>query len=251
MIVALRVARALLLTASTVVVTLAQLNLPSGFWAGHKEMQVASVIVLAVVVLVDTSNEVNYLLQAREIQDYDKDLRSVLSAAAGGMVDLGVPWDEATVRCYRRRSWLFGRRLGLVGGIKAGADVEEPRHLIRSGVGLVGTAFKDQEIVAEEWAEFVRQGKAEGRALWERRASQERFGMTWGHLQHQTSQPDGMVASPTFPASGRPNGCVLLSGPLKRPELESEGIRRILEDLATSLDRIGPPPRGWWRAHER
>jgi hypothetical protein len=247
-----RTIRALLLALSGAVVTLAQLNLPADFWSHHKGSLWASVSVLALLILMDAGNELTYAFQERQIRTYDKDLRSILSGAAGAMVTLsGVPWDQVAVRYYRKRGWLHRPRLRLVAAIMAGADVEEPRRNIKPGVGVVGTAFKDQEVIIEEWAAFVRQANAERREAWEKRPAESRYGLTWGQLQHQTSRPDAMIASPTFAASGDPTGCILLSGALKLPDLESEGTRRILEDLATSLDRLGSPPRGWWRAHER
>jgi hypothetical protein len=78
-----------------------------------------------------------------------------------------------------------------------------------------------------------------------------RYGMNWGQLSSGGTRDQGVLAVPTFDrASGRPTGCVLLSGTLKLDDLQSEGMRHILGDLITALDRLGPPPRGWWSAHE-
>ncbi|WP_143466013.1 hypothetical protein [Kribbella sp. ALI-6-A] len=251
--IALRILRSLLLAASGAVIALAQLNLPKDFWNHHSGTLWTSVSVLALLVLVDTAKEVDLYLRAHQIREYDKDLRSALSGAAGSMMTLfGVSWDQVAIRYYRQRSWLHRRRLAPVKAMMAGADVEESHHSIKPGIGLVGTAFETQEAIAIEWAEFVREATFNKRAAWETRPAHERFNMSWGQLQSHTAPPEGMIANPTFAgADGEPYGCVLISGALKLPDLESEGTRRILGELASALEQIGPPPRGWWSAHER
>ncbi|GAB2572727.1 hypothetical protein [Kribbella endophytica] len=246
----LRIVRALLLALSTAVVTLAQLDLPDNFWDRHRTTLWASAAILSLLILINTGHEVTYFVQSRRIREYDKDVRAVLSGAAGRMVTLcGVPWDQVAVRYFRRRSWVRRGRLAPVAAIMAGADVDEPQRHVKAGTGIVGTAFKDQEVVTEEWAALVRQADTEGRKAWEKRPPEHRYGLSWGQLQ-QTAPHSGMIASPTFAPSGRPNGCILISGELKGPDLESEATRRVLRDLAVALDRLGPPPRGWWSAHE-
>jgi hypothetical protein len=252
-VIVLRGARALLLALSGTVVTLAQLNLPSkDFWDARPEVQWASVVVLALIIGFDTVREVNYFLRVRQIREYELDLRAVLSAAVSGIVSAtGTPWDLVAVRYYRRRGLGSRRRLVTVTAIMAGADVQESHREIREGVGLVGMAFTTQEIMAAEWNEFVRIATIQGKQTWDQRAEPDRYGLSWGQLR-SSLRADGMVASPTFStANGDPDGCILVSGSLNLTELKSDKTRRVLDDLATVLDRLGPPPPGWWSAHER
>lgn len=247
---AIRILRALLLAASGGVVTLAQLNLPAGLWVRHQGVLWVSAAVLAAIVLADASGEANYLLKARQIREYDRNLRSILSSGLGrAMTVCGADWDQLEVRYYRKRG-LLARRLGLVAAIKAGADLRDAHRVVKSGVGLAGTAFKTQEVVAQAWADYVHEATEAGRAAWEQRPESERFGMMWGELQY-SPRHEGVIANPIFSSSGAPVGCILLSGALKLSDLRSEGIERILEGMATSLDLLGEPPRGWWRAHGR
>ncbi|WP_328329966.1 hypothetical protein OHA70_07500 [Kribbella sp. NBC_00382] len=248
----LRGLRAGLLALSGAVVTLAQLNLPKDFWAKYTEVQWASVVILALLIGLDTVHEFNYFIRVRQIQGYEQDLRAVLSAAISGIVTAtGVPWDGVAVRYYRLRGPAYRRRLVPVTAVMAGADLEEARREIRKGAGLVGVAFREQEILAEEWNEFVRVATLQGRKAWEQRSEDARFGLSWGEVR-SSLRADGMVASPTFAsANGKPDGCILVSGILNLAELKSDETRRVLDDLATVLDRLGPPPPGWWSAYER
>ncbi|GIG93053.1 hypothetical protein [Plantactinospora endophytica] len=250
--IALRLARAAVMAAAGGVVTLAQLSLPSErFWGGQVPLQWASVLVLASYICYDAVLSVNYAVQAGRIQDYDNDIRAALSAMISTMVlSTGVSWDEVGVHYYHRRGVLHRRRLVRVGAIQAGAGITDTQRAFRPGFGIAGTAFSGQEIVAKEWRRFVRDATHQGREAWEERSVDDRFGLDWGQLR-RSAQPEGIVASPTFAPDGRPNGCILVTGPFKEQDLTSDETRNALDDLATTLDILGPPPPGWWGAHER
>ncbi|GAB3896810.1 hypothetical protein [Microbispora bryophytorum] len=250
--IALRLIRAAVMAAAGAIVTLAQLNLPDRrFWEEQTLLQWASVVVLTFFIYYDAVRSVNYSVQAIRIRDYDNDLRSALSAAVSAVVlSTGAPWDEVAVHYYRRRRLLFWRWLIRVGAVLAGADVADARRSIRPDVGIVGTAFSTEMVIAEQWRQFVRTATKQGPRAWAQRDERDRFGLSWGQLR-RSAQPEGIVASPTFAPNGQPDGCILLSGPFKLSDLTSDEIQRTLDDLATVLDRLGPPPTGWWGAHER
>jgi len=250
-VIALRLIRTTVLAAAGAAVTLAQLNLPSRrFWDGQVPLQWTSVLVLAFFVCYDAVRSVNYAIQGARIRDYDNDLRTALSAAVSAVVlATGATWDEVAVRYYRRRGLLHQRRLVRVTAVMAGADIADAQRSVQPRVGIVGVAFSTEEIIAEQWRKFVSTATKQGPAAWVQRSERDRYGLSWGQLR-RSAQPDGVVASPTFAADGRPDGCIVISGPLKLRDLTSNDMRRTLDDLATVLDRLGPPPTGWWGAHE-
>lgn len=261
-VIALRLARAAVTAAAGAVVALAQLHLPSErFWDGQAGVQWVSVAVLAIFICYDAVRAVNYAVRAARIREYDNDVRAALSAVIGAVVDsTGVPWDEISVRYYRRRGlpWLPSDRamplllprLVPVAAVQAGADLAEAAHPLLPGEGVAGLAFADQITLAEQWRSFVRTATEQGPAAWAERPARARYGLTWGQLR-RSARPEGMVASPTFDATGRPDGCILVSGPVKMPDLTSDNMRQTLDDFATVIDCLGPPPPGWWGAHER
>ncbi|MEU7615910.1 hypothetical protein AB0B27_07400 [Micromonospora rifamycinica] len=250
--IALRLARALVMAAAGAAVTLAQLNLPSArFWEQQVLLQWASVAALSTLVIYDAFRSLGYAIQESQIRNYDNDLRASLSVVISRLVKLtGVSWDEITVRYYRRRGVLFWGRLDLVMALAAGAKVSDSQTSVRPGVGIAGTAFSEEVMLAEEWGRFVREATQQGPVQWAQREPRHRYGLSWGQLR-RSDQPDGVVASPTFALDGQPDGCIVVSGSLKRVDLLGDEVRRTLDDLATVLDRLGPPPKGWWGAHDR
>lgn len=250
--IALLLARALVMPAAGAIVTAAQLNLPSAeFWEKQLFLQWVGVVGLTLFAFYDAGRSIYQAAQAARIREYDNDLRASLSVLISMATEItGAPWDELTVRYYRLRGHLFGRRLELVAAVCAGANIVEADRSIRPGFGVVGTAFSRKVVLAEEWAHFVQAATELGPDAWDGRSSSERYGLSWGQLR-RSAQLDGVVASPTFAPSGKPDGCLSLSGPLKLVDLEGRELRRTLDELAAALDQLGPPPMGWWGAHDR
>jgi hypothetical protein len=248
----LRLVRAAITAAAGAVVALAQLNLPNKeFWAGLEAVQWASVIVVALFLLYDAVWSVNQAVRARQMREYDADLRAAISSAVASIVDVfGVRWDEVSVQYYRSRRPLLRSALVRVTGVRAGASLTDAGRSFRPGVGLVGTAFAERVLVAEQWREFFQTATRQGPQAWEQRAHEQRYGLSWGQLRRSGAH-DGAVASPTFAENGRPNGCIMISGPMKEPDLVSDQMGQIIDSLATLLDQAGPPPAGWWSAHAR
>lgn len=244
--------RAAVMAAAGAVVTLAQLNLPSGnFWEKQVFLQWVSVVALAAFVVYDAIRSVNLAIQSARIREYDNDVRACLSAVISAFIEAtGAPWDELTVRYYGLRGILFWRRLELIAAVCAGANLVDSQRSFRPGVGVAGQAFIQQVNIAVEWGEFVRGATEAGPDAWARLGERERYSLTWGQLR-RSPQPDGLIASPTFALSGNPNGCIVVSGPLKMVDLVGDNVRRTLDELATVLDQLGSPPRGWWGAHDR
>jgi hypothetical protein len=194
---------------------------------------------------------INYAVQAARIREYDQNVRAVLSALIGAVVNsMGAPWDEIAVRYFIVRGIPFQRRLFRVAAVRAGADVAEATHPTRIGEGIVGTAVAHQETIAIEWRRFVQAATDQGPSEWAARPTEKRYGLSWGQLR-RSLQPPGIVAVPTFDPRGRPNGCIMISGPLKLNDLKNEAMQEALEGSVTALDRLGSPPPGWWNAHER
>jgi hypothetical protein len=178
-------------------------------------------------------------------------LRSAMSATIASIVrDFDAPWDKIAVYYYRARRISVFRKLVRVGGVRAGITVADLQNSFRPSVGLAGVAFVERDIVALEWRDFARAATIKGPQAWERLASRDRFGLSWGQLRRSPPEA-GMVASPTYDAGGRPEGCILVCSPLRLSTLRSDAMRQILDQCAATLDRLGPPPKGWWRRNER
>jgi hypothetical protein len=241
---------------ATAVVTAAQLNLPNKDVWQHSAAVVAqwaSIALLALFIFDNEVRQVTHLLRATRVREYDRDLRSGLSQVLCAVVDLtGARWDEIEVSYYRpRRDLSLRRRLVRVCSLRLGTGTPHGAASWGLRTGVVGTAFAGQEAIGVNWGTFAREAVQGGKTAWDSRSTEDRYGMNWGQMSSWDTRDQGVLAVPTFDrASGRPTGCVLLSGALKLDDLNSEGMRHILGDLITALDRLGPPPRGWWTAHE-
>jgi hypothetical protein len=235
-------------------VTLAQLNLPNKtFWNQYSFLLWISTGVLACFVLVETIHSVDFMLRARQLRDFRENLRALSTAVIAEVVDsTGAPWDEVGVRLYRRRGIGTRQRLALMLATKAGADTDEDLRSIKMGQHVAGVACTERVRIAEQWAEFIRIATDQGPAAWDSRSASQRYGLNWGQMRRSASAaPGGVVASPTFNADGEVDGVIIITGPLKMADLAAEPMRRTLDDVAGTLDRLGPPPRGWWAANER
>jgi hypothetical protein len=252
-VIALRVVLAIVLALATAVVALAQLNLPGKeLWqtTGAVAVQWASVSTMSIFILVNEFRIVSHLARAARIRDYDADVRSALSAALFCVVDAtGAAWDELAVCYYRPRGVWPRRKLVRMAYVTLGASTSNMPPSVGLGKGVPGEAFQCQEIVAVDWADFMATALEAGRQSWERRSEEARYRLTWGELRRAAQDP-GLLATATFSGDGKPDGCILLSGPLKSSDLTTPQMQRILADLAAALEAAGPPPRGWWRAHE-
>ncbi|GIE96183.1 hypothetical protein Ari01nite_36480 [Paractinoplanes rishiriensis] len=248
----LRLVRAVITAAAGAVVMLAQLNLPSKeFWAAQELVQWVSVALVAFSVFYDAAVAVTNAIHDAEVRKYEDGLRQAMSATIGRIVeDFDAPWDKVAVYYYLARRVSYFRHLARVDGVRAGIAAAEMEHRFRLGVGIVGVAFLERDIVALEWRDFARAANIKGPQAWERRPARQRYGLTWGQLRRSPPE-DGMVASPTYGPDGKPVGCILVCSPLKRATLGSDAMRQILDQCAATLDRLGPPPKGWWRRHER
>ncbi|GAA3452665.1 hypothetical protein [Dactylosporangium matsuzakiense] len=248
----LRVARAALLAVATTVVALAQLHLPSErFWEQHHLAQWISVGLLALFIVGEGVASVAVAVQQDRIHEYDNDIRTTLTVALAEVVDVtDARWDEVAIRYYRRRGFWIWRRLILVAALHAVAAVRDTLHSVRLGAGPAGVAVETEEIVSEQWRDFAQSATRQGRNAWEARPVAERYGLSWGELR-RSAKPEGLVAYPTFGENGQVDGCIMLSGTLKASELAGEQVLDILDSAATSLDRAGPPPRGWWMSRGR
>jgi hypothetical protein len=252
-----RVLAAVTVALATVVVTTAQLNLPSKeFWqnAVAVRAQWAGVGVLAVFVVVTELRQIGQLAGAARVRTYDLDLWAALSQVLCAVVErTEARWDEVEVSFYRRRPGLLPwRPLVRVASLRLGAASAHAAPSWPSGVGVVGAAYASGEALMVNWERFRHEAVQEGKTAWDKRETSQRYGMNWGQLVSGGARDRWVLAAPTFHrGSGGAMGCVLLSGGLKADNMTVEGLRPVLEDLATALDRLGPPPRGWWAFHDR
>jgi hypothetical protein len=246
----LRLLRTTAMAGAVAVVTLAQLNLPSSaFWQRFVTGLWISVGLMILLSIYDGVWQINYVLQARLVHEYENNVQAAMSAAVASIVDeFGAPWDEIAVCYYRKRFFSRWRKLVRVGGVLAGASLTDREREFRHGVGPVGVAFDEKMVVSVEWQDFVKAATNQGPKSWNNRVRADRYGFEWGQLM-RSWRPDAIIASPTFNLKGRPDGCILIAGPLKRTDLDSDEIRSILNDFATVIDKIGPPPKGWWKMH--
>ena len=244
--------RAIIAAAAGAAIALAQLNLPNkDFWAANIFLQWLSVIVVALVLFNDAAASASSAIQAARVREYENGLRTTMSATIAAIVKtFNVPWDEISVYYYRARHFSRLRRITRVGGVRAGTSVADMQISFRPSVGIAGTAFSEEVIIALEWRDFARAATIRGPQEWRRRMPRARYGLTWGQLRRFPAE-EGIIASPTFNANGKPDGCILVCSPLKLSALSSDAMRQILDNCAAALDRLGPPPNGWWRHHER
>jgi len=247
-----RLARSTIAALAGAIVTLAQLNLPSKpFWDGLSALLYISVVTVALFVVYEAVLSCDQALQVRRIREYETTMAHALSAAVRLVVEeFGVAWDQVAVYHYQSRWTWRGKRLGRVTAVRAGAPVTEAPLRLRLGQGVPGSAFMTQELIAEEWRDFAQQAVIAGRAAWDARPSDQRYGLNWGELNN-SERPEGQVSNPQFDNAGKPVGCTVVSGPLKPADLTSQQMRRILSDLATTMKQTGPAPRGWWTYCDR
>jgi hypothetical protein len=252
-----RIARSAVIAAAGAVVTLVQLNLPSKlFWTHLIAIQWCCVAIVALYTSYEAAQTANQAVRYRSIAEYEKNLRAAMSATVTSIVtSFSTPWDEVAVYCYRSHKFLWRERLAFVGGMRAGAAPADIDPYFLSGAGLVGMAFTREEVIAVNWREIVTSAFINGKVKWNERKPERRYNMNWGQLQRNWGQLqrsprlDGMAASPVFNVDGRTIGCVVVSGPLKVSDLESEAMRKVFSDIAATLDELGAPPSGWRRMH--
>jgi hypothetical protein len=247
----LRLLRTAATAAAVAVVTLAQLNLPSSdFWQRFVAAVWTSVGMMILFSVYDAVGQVNYAVRAKRIGEYENDIQAAMSAAVASIVDeFSAPWDEIAVCYYRTRFISRWRKLVRVGAVRAGAILTDGEREFRPGVGPVGLAFNEMVVISVEWQDFVKTATNKGPTAWNSLDLRERYSLTWGQLM-RSWRPDAIVTSPTFNLKGKPDGCILIAGPLKPADLQSDKIRTILNDCATVIDKIGPLPKGWWKMYD-
>lgn len=250
----LRLARAALLASAGTAVTLSQLNLPSrGFWDHRSSILWIAVLILAWFVMYDATKSVFRVVRSAQIVEYDHDLRVILGAFIRQVVAItGAPWDEVAVCYYLHRRWWRRGTVSHISSMSMSGDGWDCDRTVHRDVGLVGVAMAEEAIIVEEWSHFVQEATYAGQKAWAERSKRARYGLTWGQLRRAgMAQPQAQMASPTFSAKGKIDGCLLLSGTIKIPALMDNKVRRELDNVATTLYRLGRPPAGWWTAHER
>lgn len=243
----LRAVRATAAFASVAAVTLAQLNLPSElFWNEQQGWLYSAVGTLAAIASYDAVKSIGDAIQLDKIRKYDRELRAALSTGVLQTVNaFSLPWDEIAVYRYEPRGYWRWRKLHRVSAVRAGAAPALRGERWRVGAGIVGTAFAEEVVVADEWRLFVAAAMAQTPSGWAARPAAARYNLSWGELM-RAERYDGIVASPTFGINGKPDGCIAICGPLKMSDLVSAEMQAILARLAGQMDLIGPAPRGWW-----
>jgi hypothetical protein len=230
---------------SVAAVALAQLNIPSDFWAAQKTPLFLAVVILSLEAGGEIARSAIALTRAERLRQYDNDIRAALSAAVAGVVEkFGSPWDEIAVYRYEVKGHWRWRRLFCVEAIRAGAPVRLTDRAIPIDHGVSGVAVSDELITFKEWETFARSAVSAGRGAWEDLDRRSRFGLEWGDLM-RSERPKGIISCPTFDTNGKVEGCVTLTGPLHTFELMDSAMQTIVSDLANAFSIVGRAPRGW------
>ncbi len=243
--------RALAAVAATLAVTLAQLNLPRGFWPRQDPILYGSVAVLVVIGLHEGLGSAAQLSQAARVRDYERNIRAVLGAGLSLVVtETGCAWDSIGVHVFRSR---YPWRLCLlvnIGGIRLGSKPSMQWPMWKPGKGVVGKAWSTGSHVAVDWRSFYTSANLAGRAAWTGLSPDDRYRLSWGELQ-LTSDYVSIAACPIFDSGGQQIGCVVIDLPVSHTDLLKPRVREIMRDVATAVHQLGTPPVTWWKYRSR
>jgi hypothetical protein len=246
-----RLARAIAVAAASSTVALAQLHLPDEeFWQDRPMVLYLSVAVLAVAAGLELIQASISIAQLSRIQSFDRDVRAILSGGLHEFVTLTkIDWSRVGVHAFLLHRRGMAKQLVKVGGIRLGSIPFMHRPRWRPGKGVIGIAFQRSSGVAVDWNEVFEHAEGAGRVAWESKDKEARFGLSWEELM-LTRQYRGIVARPIY-SSGRGRvGCVAIDAPTGADELAKPDVQDIIHNIAAGIDRLGQPPRAWWRYYE-
>ncbi len=244
-----RLLRATLVAVAGAIITLAQLNLPKGWWQRHEALEWTAVGLLVVITVLEAAGEISLSRQDQRIRKYDQKVRITLSAVVVQIYDIvGADWPTVEVRYYRRLG--RRRRLHRIGAVMAGADFDNGEPPIKIGTGFVGSAFQAEHRLAINWGAFYRAAAKAGPEMWEQRSAADRYNLSWAQLQSTADPHEGMLARPTF-ANNQIRGCLVVGGKITRTDLLTSKMQAIIDSAAAAIEQAGSPPQGWRRQHGR
>jgi hypothetical protein len=234
--------RAVVLAASTAIITLAQLNKPSKeYWDGRGLLLYLATALFATAVAQELIALGFKSLTAHKVREFERNVRTHLSEA---LIDLQAlyavaPMTAIGVHAFRIRGLPPFWALSNIGGLRLGDSPYMSRPRWRKGHGVVGRAWKESRVIIEDWADYYKQSNAAGPQSWKKKNCP--YGLSWGLLQ-LTSDYKGIIAVPIYGHKGS----VSIDAPLTKAQLEHPKVTSILTTLARRVGDLGSPPAAWW-----
>ncbi|WP_327045408.1 hypothetical protein OG320_27490 [Microbispora sp. NBC_01189] len=244
--------QALIIAFPAAPVTLAQLNLPQGYWADKNAILYISVILLVLGVSSSIISEIAASLQAPAVRRFNDELYKVLLATLIS-VTLKTESDmfKVGVHAFRISKGPFRRRLINIGSARLGSEPKMVDPRWTRGKGVVGKAWHEGNCVGVRWDRVYKEAQKLGREAWENKAPADRFGLNWQELW-LTGGYRIIVAAPIIDAAtGTISGCVAIDFPGDAAKLLTPEIQLILRDVTTKLQEIPRPPLVWTGAPTR
>jgi hypothetical protein len=239
-----RLVRVLAVAPAVLVVTAAQLALPSAlFWSERKPVLYVAVALFMVAAMHELFSFVSYFQQLKKIRLYDRDVRAVLSATISQIeTATAAQWKMIGASVFCVRGVPLRRQLAQIEDLRLGGGATRVQPRWSPGKGIVGTSFSSEELVCKDWEGFFKEAMSSGRSMWDDRPPVERYGLTWGELV-RTESHTWIAAFPIFCPRGKSIGTVVVDAPA---DLSNPVVARILRDAAATMGDIGKPPNSWW-----
>ncbi|GII59836.1 hypothetical protein Pth03_82250 [Planotetraspora thailandica] len=230
----------------TAPVTLAQLNLPQGYWADKGWLLYISVILLVLGVSSSIIGEIAASLQAAAVRRFHDELNRVLLAALIS-VTLKTESDmfKVGVHAFRISRGPFRRRLINIGSVRLGSEPRMINPRWTRGKGVVGRAWHEAQCVGVRWDRLYEEAQKQGREAWGNRTRIDRFGLNWQELWLTGGYCTILAAPIVDAATGTVTGCLALDFPYDSAELLTPEMQVTLRDVTTKLQEIAAPPLVW------
>jgi hypothetical protein len=239
--------RGLALAVVAVVLTAAQLNLPSDqFWEKSKFVLYFGLGILILGALIDCWQKIREPDSQKNAAGYDADVRAVLSGGIKWLSEqTSAPWDEISIEFFVPRGRYWWCRLHRVGMLRLGARVR-PQSTWKVGCGIVGRAFALDENLMEDWVNYYAAASDDGQEKWKLKSEAERYGLEWRELI-ATHGDRRVAAIPVIGSDSRRVGCLFVEGPMEFTEMIKPSVKDTLVNLRNALAVVGAPSREWWQ----
>jgi hypothetical protein len=148
--------RALLIAASSAMVTLAQLNLPKNYWNKHSAWLYVATGTFSLMAFWEVVRNAVLSIQSDAVRAYEREIRGHLSEAMLSTKDKFPQADLMLVgvHAFRIRGIPPFRRLVNVGSLRLGTFPTLASPKWRRGKGVVGLAWESEHTIVEDWEVF-------------------------------------------------------------------------------------------------